>query len=72
MEENNFQQKQELERQKLIMVELPSLIQRILHLSMIPFPISEEVVRFNISEIKKITNAECEATLSYLEKLAKS
>ena len=26
MEKNNFQQKQELERQKLIMVELPNLI----------------------------------------------
>nr|DAV87186.1 MAG TPA: hypothetical protein [Caudoviricetes sp.] len=72
MEKNNFQQKQELERQKLIMVELPNLIQRILHLSMIPCPISEEIVKLNISEIKKITNAECEATLSYLEKLIKS
>ena len=29
MEKNNFQQKQELERQKLIMVELPNLIRKI-------------------------------------------
>ncbi len=72
MDENNFQKEQELERQKLMMVELPNLIQRILHLSMIPFPISEEIVKFNIDEIKKITDAECESTLSYLEKLANS
>lgn len=67
MEEIIFQKEQELERQKLIMVELPNLIQRILHLSMIPFPANKEIVKRNINEIKKITNAECNSALEYLK-----
>lgn len=67
MNNNQFQYRQELERQKLIIVELPNLIQRIIHLSMIPLPCSREIVEFNINEIKKITNGECEKALSYFE-----
>lgn len=67
MEEIIFQKEQELERQKLIMVELPNLIQRILHLSMIPLPANKEIVKININEIKKITNAECNSALEYLK-----
>lgn len=66
MSENEFQKNQELERQRLIMVELPNLLQKILHLSMIPFPTSEEILQANIEQIKKITNTECESALSYL------
>lgn len=69
MERDNFQQKQELERQKLIMVELPNLIQRILHLAMIPLPSEKETIKMVVRDIKKITNTECETALGYFEEL---
>lgn len=59
----------ELEREKLLYVELPNLIQRIIHLSIIPLPASKEAVELEINEIKKITNAECESALSYLSNM---
>lgn len=72
MKYNDFQKQQECERQKLIMVDLPILLQKILHLSMIPLPIDREILNLNITEIKKITNAECNNALSYLENLDKT
>lgn len=72
MKYNDFQKQQECERQKLIMVDLPILLQKILHLSMIPLPINREILNLNITEIKKITNAECNNALSYLENLDKT
>lgn len=65
--ENSLYDELELEAQKLMMVELPNLIQRILHLSMIPYPASKEFVKMSIEEIKKITNAECKSALSYFK-----
>ena len=64
MTKNEFQKEQELERQKLLIVELPNLIQRILNLSRIPLPSSERLLEANIEQIKKITNAECESALA--------
>ena len=64
---DDFSKKNNLELQKLLMVELPNLINRILHLSMIPLPASETIVNAYIEDIKKITNAECESALSYLK-----
>lgn len=54
------------EQERLLMVELPNLIHRILHLDM-QLPISKDIVINNIGQIKKITNAECESALSYLK-----
>lgn len=67
MTQNEFNLNQELEKQRLLMVDLPSLIQKILHLSMIPLPLNNLVVNKTVEEIKKITNAECENALSYLK-----
>lgn len=59
-------EKEEIERQRLIMVELPNLIHRIIHLSMLPLPINSIMVEKDIEQIKKITNTECESALNYL------
>lgn len=53
-------------QEKLMMVELPNLIHRILHLNT---TLQKDILEENIKTIKKITNAECESALSYLEKL---
>lgn len=68
MSYNEFQQEQEFERQKLLLVELPNVLQRILHLSMIPLPNNKEAIKKSVEDIKKITNTECESALSYFEK----
>lgn len=54
------------EQEKLLMVELPNLIHRILHLNM-QIPISKDILMCDIEQIKKITNAECKSALSYLK-----
>ena len=54
------------EQERLLMVELPNLIHRILHLDM-QLPISQDILTNNIEQIKKITNAECKSALSYLK-----
>jgi len=59
------QEKLEAERQKLVAVELPNLIHRILHLTMIPYPLDKRFTELEIEEIKKITNAECKSALEY-------
>lgn len=64
MKENEFINEKELERQQLLLVELPSVIQRILNLSMIPLPKSKRIVELSIEQVKKITNAECESALA--------
>ena len=55
----------DLERQKLLYVELPALLHKILCLSQIPLPASKDIVESDIKEIKKITNAECEFVLAH-------
>lgn len=67
---SGFQNVQELERQRLITVELPNLINRILHISMIPYPIEKEDVEMSIKDIIKITNAECKSALEYLKEIS--
>ena len=67
---SGFQNVQELERQRLITVELPNLINRILHISMIPYPIEKEDVEMSIKDIIKITNAECKLALEYLKEIS--
>ena len=64
---NSMEEELEIEKEKLLYVELPNLIQRIIHLSMIPLPASKEIVELYIEDIKKITNTECESALSYLK-----
>lgn len=63
------QAQRELERQKLILVELPNLIHRILHLSMLPYSYDKKYIALEIEEIKKVTNAECKSALEYFEDL---
>lgn len=67
MKEKEFNQNQEFERCRLTNIELPNLIHKILHLAMLGFSGNEEFVKITISEIKKITNIECDSILSYLE-----
>lgn len=63
--ETQEKQMLELERQKLVAVELPNLIHRILHFTMLPYPLDRRHTELEIEEIKKITNAECKSALEY-------
>lgn len=62
---NEFNNNQEFKRQELLYYELPSLIHKILLLNTMPNTKSEELLRKDIEEIKKITNTECKSVLSY-------
>jgi len=55
------------EREKLLYVELPNLVNKILHLVLIPLPTNKELLEKEIEEVKKITNTECNSVLSYFE-----
>ena len=54
----------EKEHRKLLYVELPSLLQRIIHTTLIDGKY-KEIYDLDVKEIKKIVNTECEAALSY-------
>lgn len=70
MEEQNKEgQKLEIERHRLLYIELPNLLHRILNISTCPIKSSKEFLEMDIKDIKKITNAECENALSYLNKI---
>ena len=56
-----------IERETLLYVELPSLVNRILHLSLLPLPTNKELLEKEVEEVKKITNTECKSVLSYFE-----
>lgn len=58
-----MEEKTEQERQKLLYVELPVLLHKILCLSKIPLPANKDLIKNDIEQIKKITNAECESAL---------
>lgn len=66
---NNFEEKQENEKKELIHKELPSLLHRILSIRLMPEMYHEELLKRDIEEIKKITNAECESALEHVDKL---
>lgn len=68
MNDFNKESKSESERRRLMMVELPNLIHRILHLSTVPFPVNDTLINENIKQIKKITDIECESISNYLKK----
>lgn len=53
----------ESEREKLLYVELPNIIHKILKMSMLPLPRSKRKVEIIMNEIKKVTNAECQSAL---------
>ena len=61
--------KQENEKKELIHKELPSLLHRILSIRLMPEMYHEELLKRDIEEIKKITNAECESALGHVDKL---
>lgn len=58
---------EEKEWEKLLYVDLPNLINKILHLSSIPLPVDEDVLKAEIKEIKRITNAEYKSILELLK-----
>ena len=58
----------DLERQRLLYVELPTILHKILCLSKIPLPANKDLVENDIDQIKKITNAECESALASITK----
>lgn len=57
----------EQERQKLIYVELPCLLHRILSISKLPNISNNSILNYSVDSIKKITNAECESALAILK-----
>lgn len=66
---NEFIKKQDNEMEKLLYKELPNLLHRILSIRLMPTMYCEELLKKDIEEIKKVTNAECESTLVYIDKL---
>lgn len=60
---NGFIEKQENEIEELLHKELPNLLHRILSIRLMPRMYYEELLKRDIEEIKKITNAECESAL---------
>lgn len=58
-----MEEKIEQERQRSLYVELPVLLHKILCLSKIPLPVNKDLIKNDIEQIKKITNAECESAL---------
>lgn len=59
----------EKERQKLLYVELPCLLHRILSISNLPDMRSDLILNCSIDSIKKITNDECESALNIFKKI---
>lgn len=51
------------EREKMLYVEFPNLLHKILKMTMLPSIKSKKVTEITIDEIKKITNAECQSAL---------
>ncbi|MBO4815422.1 MAG: hypothetical protein J5507_00320 [Clostridia bacterium] len=68
-EENKEKQRLEIERHRLLYIELPNLLHRILNISICPLTDSKEFLKMDIEDIKKITNAECKNALSYLNNI---
>ena len=66
---NNFEEKQENEKKELIHKELPSLLHRILSIRLMPEMYHEELLKRDIEEIKKITNAQSETALGHVDNL---
>lgn len=60
---NNFGKKQEVEIEELLYKELPNLLHRILSIRLMPSMYSKELLKVDIKEIEKITNAECKSAL---------
>jgi len=60
------------EYQKLLYVELPSLINKIVNTRAIPMPVIPELIQVAVNEIEKITTAECDCIIEkykqYLKK----
>lgn len=60
------------EYQKLLYVELPSLINRIVNTRVVPVPLIKELVPTAVNEIAKVTTTECNTIIdkyeSYLKK----
>ena len=68
-EENKELQKLETERYRLLYIELPNLLHKILNISICPLRNSKEFLEKDIQDIEKITNTECDNALSYFKKL---
>lgn len=51
------------ERIKLLYIELPNLVHRILKMSLLPLPKRKKRTEITIEEVKKVINAECESAL---------
>ncbi len=52
------------EKKKLLYIELPNLIHRILRYSLVPFPKNKRRTEAIVNEIEKIANAECQSALA--------
>lgn len=53
-----------MESEKILYVELPNIIHRILRMSMLPSSKNKRKTEIIVEEIKKIANAECESALA--------
>lgn len=74
MEHNrkNFEEEIECSREEKLYKRLPLIIREIIIDSTLPLPTNKIYVEKEIEEIKKITNAECESALEYLNKINQS
>ena len=70
--DTNFRNETYKEYQKLLYIELPILINRIVNTRAIPVPLIQELIPIAVNEIAKVTTEECNAIIekykSYYEK----
>ncbi len=69
---NQNDEQMNLEMEKMLYIDLPNLIHKILHLRLNPAMFDKDLLKSDIEELKKITNAECEAAISYAQKLGQT
>lgn len=68
MGKENYKFMPEEDVEKLLKIELPNLIHRILHITIADCLGQKELMELVVKEIKKITNIECESISSYFKK----
>lgn len=67
----NFRNEISKEYQKLLYIELPNLINRIVNTRVVPIPLIKELVPIAVNEIAKVTTVECNTIIKKYENYLK-
>ena len=68
MLDKKLEERREIKREENLYKKLPLLVREIILDSALPLPTSKVIIKKEIEEVKKITNAECESALEFLKK----